>query len=488
MAHDSPEFAKKNPDAGIGFLSAAFIGGYSVAIIISSHMVHKIRWKKLLVVGLIIWIVAVFGSGLAYYANSFWLLFFSRMVSGVSEASFHVVAPPMIQDRGGAHAGLWLAWYLSAIPVGLAFGYIYSSHISNAPGLGWQWAYFFECLFAIPLLLQISCLNDEENDGMLSKKDHLAKLDRLESQEYLNRESERALGSQMVPTSLEDDDDNTEAGEKATILTRVDPQNTQPLMSVTIKEEIKACLSSEILIYVSLAQAVFTSVTVALGTFGGAFILALELFETEEGAATTFGIAAALAGVIGTPLGGLMVDKVQALVGIHASAAEELTYLLPRINLCVIIGVLFCWPTCLATGPATFIGFIFFGWLFLFIGQSGIQWSIMLSVDEQHRPNALAFAMFNSHLLGDVPFPVVFGALKDYLAPACNINANGVFVDVDECRNQRGGIRGALAFAYAYMTFAIIFFEIARRYAMEKYLQVSHEEGLRRKGDIDEVA
>ena len=69
VAGDSPMFVKHAPDAGIRLLSAAFIGGCYVAIVVLGHIIHKIRWRTPISVGLFIWIVAVFGSGLSYFAN-----------------------------------------------------------------------------------------------------------------------------------------------------------------------------------------------------------------------------------------------------------------------------------------------------------------------------------------------------------------------------------------------------------------------------------
>eukprot|EP00569_Conticribra_weissflogii_P018520 CAMPEP_0171439578 /NCGR_PEP_ID=MMETSP0881-20121228/20711_1 /TAXON_ID=67004 /ORGANISM="Thalassiosira weissflogii, Strain CCMP1336" /LENGTH=116 /DNA_ID=CAMNT_0011961807 /DNA_START=54 /DNA_END=401 /DNA_ORIENTATION=+ len=96
-ASDSPPLVRRNPDAGLGILQAAFIGGYSVAIVFNGHYVHSVRWKTLVLGGLCVWWLGVLGSGNARQYNSFYVLLASRMASGVSEAAFHLVAPPLIQ-------------------------------------------------------------------------------------------------------------------------------------------------------------------------------------------------------------------------------------------------------------------------------------------------------------------------------------------------------------------------------------------------------
>jgi MFS family permease len=129
-ASDAPPIVRENPDAGLGILQAGFIGGYSVAIVLSSHYVHKLRWKTLVLVGLCVWWLAVLGSGAALSWNSYYVLLVARMASGVSEAAFHVVAPPLIQDRSGRDVGMWMSVYLCGMPVGLAVGYVYGSYMA----------------------------------------------------------------------------------------------------------------------------------------------------------------------------------------------------------------------------------------------------------------------------------------------------------------------------------------------------------------------
>ena len=136
-AFDSPQVVKENPDAGLGILQAAFMIGYTIAIILSGHYVHKIKWKPLVFSGLCIWWLGVLGSGNAKQYNSFYVLLFSRMATGCAEAAFQVIAPPLIQDRAGDRAGFWLSVFLMGLPLGLSVGYIYGSHMATSMLWGW---------------------------------------------------------------------------------------------------------------------------------------------------------------------------------------------------------------------------------------------------------------------------------------------------------------------------------------------------------------
>ncbi|KAL7554212.1 hypothetical protein ACHAWF_017634 [Thalassiosira exigua] len=463
-ASDAPALVRENPDAGIGLLQASFIFGYSVAILLSGHYVHKIRWKPLVTCGMCVWWLGVLGSGNARRYDSFYVLLFSRMATGCSEAAFQVVAPPLIQDRGGRHTGLWLSVYLTGLPLGLAFGYVYGSRMAGSERWGWDWAFYFMCVGSSPLIVALMFVRDGINGGILGGT------------------GERVDVVEDAPT---DADDGGVEPLLASADGADDPTPRLRQKKFTLFSEIKACLTSPVLVTLSLGWAAIIGVVASLGTFGGAYVLALQLYDDEREAAYWFGIAAALAGVLGTPLGGRLADKVLDRYGVGRAGgegedgggaargegvAEELRFpvvasLCARINALVAASLLFVWPTLAMQDAAFFLTFLFAGWTLLFMTQTGVNLVAMLSVDRCHRPNALAFLMLTSHLLGDVPLPIVLGLLKDKFAPACRVGPSGEFVDPETCKDQEDGVRKSLAIAYAWVFWSLIFFECARRYA-----------------------
>lgn len=114
--------------------------------------------------------------------------------------------------------------------------------------------------------------------------------------------------------------------------------------------------------------------------------------------------------------------------------------------------------------------------LFTVMTQTGINMIALLCVDRCHRPNAMAFLMLTSHLLGDVPLPIVLGLIKDKLAPACRIGASGEFNDPKQCKNETDGIRKTLAIAYCWVFWALLFFEASRRFAKREIGKARSEE------------
>ena len=472
-AADAPKLVRENPDAGLGILQAAFMIGYTVAIILSGHYVHQIKWKPLVFSGLCVWWLGVLGSGNAKQYNSFYVLLFSRMATGCSEAAFQVVAPPLIQDRAGNRAGFWLSIFLMGLPLGLSVGYIYGSYLATSEVWGWDWAYFWMFIGSFPLLVVFAFVRDTTNGGILSGDCH------GNHSVGIVEGGEKRLPETMTTTSLEPllpTPDNNSAVDATT--SKICDGDGEKLETFTLLSELEACLNSKILVTLSLGQAAIFGVVTALGTFGGAFILALQLFDDEKVAATWFGITAALAGVIGTPIGGGLVDKVlerygvgenDGTISVRGDSVDDslrhpiIASILPRMNALVAVGMVFVFPTLAMQNPTFFLCFLFVGWTLLFATQTGISICAMLSVSNAHRPNALAFISIAGHLLGDVPLPIVLGFIKDHLAPACKVGEDGTFSSPDECQSQEKGVRSTLAIAYAWVLWSLFFFEVARR-------------------------
>ena len=187
------------------------------------------------------------GSGNAKQYNSFYVLLFSRMATGCSEAAFQVVAPPLIQDRGGNKSGLWLSIYLTGLPVGLAFGYIYGSRMAGSAKWGWDWAYYWMCIASLPLLVVLAFVKDETNGGILSGAEEIIDVDMTD--ESSGEEYEGGASRLTAHQPLLADDENGPP------LTEEEGGHMQQQQKFTLFSEIKACLSSPVLVSLSLGWA-----------------------------------------------------------------------------------------------------------------------------------------------------------------------------------------------------------------------------------------
>ena len=276
------------------------------------------------------------------------------MVTGCREATFQVVAPPLIQDPGGKHVGMWFGIYLAGAPVGLTIGYIYASFMSTSVQWGWDWAYYFLCIFSLPPLMVLVFVKDEIDGGILGGM----------GQSIVNNYDGDglALHEPLLVVSHDEDDIDTKHANQRTF---------------TLSSEIKACLSSPVLVTLSLGWAAIIGACSSICTFGVSIVVALELFDNERQAASWFGTSAAVAGVVGTLLGGKVVDSVLEKYIEHSDDARRgddvddafrhpiIASMLSRINVLVALSILFILPTISVHNAVIFLGLLFIGWVLL---------------------------------------------------------------------------------------------------------------------------
>ena len=446
--------------------------GYVISLLLCGHYVHKIRWKTLLFFNFSIWWLGVLGSGNAKEYNSFYVLLFSRMATGCSEAACHVVATPLIQDRGGKHTGVWLSIYLTGMPIGHNVGYIYGSYLASSDQWGWDWAYYFVCLVSLPPLIVLLFVKDDTNGGLLGGVEN--------SIVVINDGDRFQTAREPLLNALHCEDSNA----------TVQHSNQQ---KITLSSAIKACLSSPVLVTVSLGWAAIIGTCASFYTFSVSSVIALELFDNERQAASWFGTLAMVAGVVGTQIGGKLADKVLATGSKCGDAFLHpiIANMLSRINILVAMSITFILSTVLVHNAAIFLVLLFTGWVllckcfvfildclspifnpdlfhdiaYLVMTQTGVNLIAILAVDHCYRPNASAFFYLTSHLLGDVPIPVLMGLIKGRLAPACQVGPGGEFVDPERCMEQEKEVRKCLAIIFAWSLWCLIFFEIARQFA-----------------------
>ena len=147
-------------------------------MVITGHLTHIIKWKNIVFGGMITWTLTVWLSGLSYNVNSFYLLLFSRLISGVAEASFYVVAPPIIEERGGAHTGLWMSIFVGAFPLGVSIGMFFGAIISHE--YHWSWCFYIMACSTLPLVISVFFINDNVNGGVLAPSHEIPSRDGIE--------------------------------------------------------------------------------------------------------------------------------------------------------------------------------------------------------------------------------------------------------------------------------------------------------------------
>ena len=348
-------------------------------MIFMSHLTYVYKWRDLVLYAIAIWTIAIFLSGLAGYVNSFHLLLFSQMIAGIAESAFPVIAPPLIEDRGGSRSGFWMAVFCSVIPLGVVLGYIYSALIIDV--MHWSWCYYILAMANIPIFLAFLLINDDTNDGYL------------------------------VPSTGKCDINNTNY-DKSNI-TKATAKNKH-----TIWEEMMQCMKNKVLCMIVLGGTMQTATTAVVGTFSTSFLLVLHLNDDAKTAAIMFGAVIALSGVLGSLFGGYIIDTSLHKMGsttsqVHSGGGSHsknvLAIILPRTSLLVFMSLCFLLPTCIPGVPTSLMFILFFfGWFFNFSVQTMIMISALHSVEVDFRPSAIGKYSFSHHAHVNQRFLYIF--------------------------------------------------------------------------------
>lgn len=436
------------PDVYLGLLQSSFIIGFMIGCIVFSHLIHHHGRFLLVAIGCTVWLVAVALCGLSYFTGSYTFLLFCRILSGVGEASIQTSIPPWIQQAAPAdQKGAWLALFYTAIPVGTALGYAYSSIVAAA--VGWDWAFFLEALFMVPFVLFLY---------------HIAP---------------------HFPC---------------------DEKKQEGVHKPTPMDELRVVSRSTLFVCISCAYAAQAATLQGLSTFGSAFLMGLGFFDSEAAASSVFGVVVSVTGMISTPLGGMILDRWLAAADGPASAAATIrssfdaaegqleamasagnevelrgashagttgaaTHYRRQLQQIGKLTTIFSFAAtlvlCMTYFTHTVVPFLLLtalGTGFLFATYSAINMGVMLSVPTENRSFGIAMNTFLLHAIGDVPAPILVGYIKDSLAPGCIADSGADDDEVassDACRDDAAGLRTTILLTELWMWWTVFFFALA---------------------------
>jgi MFS family permease len=367
--------------AAAGFLSTIFFVSYAFFSPLVGILGDRMSRKYLLAIGIGIWSLATFGSGLV---RSFGEMVAARSVLGIGEAAYATLAPTLIADLfPRERRNRALAIFYVAIPIGAALGYvlggwIYAHHeqlrilpllekgLSDltgrhfVEGRGWRLAFF---LVGLPGLLVafLALLLPEPKRGAKEEVDE-ADLARM---------------------------------------------HTPPLSWSTYS----TLLRNRSYVYNTLAMAMFTF------ALGGLQFWTPDYLSTsgEDGQVITLenanlglGAAVILSGLIGTPVGSWLADRLALR---HKGAYFWLSGL---AMLASVPFILIALVTARHGGPPWLIfGCIGLGLTLSFLNY-GPSNAIIINVTVPNiRAAAFAVNIFLIHFLGDIPSPFAMGKVAD---------------------------------------------------------------------------
>jgi MFS family permease len=424
-----------------GLLTSAFIASYSIFSILFGYFALTHRPFRIIALGMTVWIVAVIICGIAQASDSYYVLIFGRLVSGVGEASFQCTATPFINRFAPpAKRSLYLGIYLASITVGTAIGYIYGSIFASS-GFGWAGAYYLEGVLMVGFV--VCCLT--------IVPDELNQIPIKDSEEISEEVDQKEGGVSVLPKTPDDED---KASSTAYL---EDKDRSLPMPKPSFLAEwwgIFNCLPFMLII---LGHAAYTFSLAAMSTFSPAIFIGLGLFEGETTVSLIFGGLVAITGTIGTPVGGILVDylakKKPNEIGRRCMISVKALFYFMLAS--VVFGLVM-----VAFASTKMLCLIFLTLcLFCMCALSVPETIAVLELFPKSRQSmAVAANTLIIHALGDVPSPIILGAIKDAWAPLCGtVEIDGEAKLNPRCSEDHAGLRDVLLFAVVWLAWGVMF-------------------------------
>jgi len=343
-------------DSQAGSLSTLFILSYSLISPVAGWLADRKPRFQLAAVGVFVWSLATFGSGLA---PTFLALVVARALTGVGEASYVVVTPSLVSDYyPPARRGRALALFYAAIPVGSALGYVLGGAINAR--FGWRWAFFLAGAPGAALAFALLFLRDPPRGA-------------LDVREAPRDASSGASGGPA------------------------------PLPSLPSPPSLGALVRIPSFLFNTAAQVIYTFVVGGLATWMPTYFVRVRHLPLAS-ADLMFGGVLAAAGLVGTLIGGRLGDRLAAR---HPSGH----FLLAGASL--LLSVPFAVAGIVAPSPAIFWPAMFVALTFLFLNTGPLNAAMANVLPAQLRGWGFAMNTMAIHLLGDAASPTVIGFASD---------------------------------------------------------------------------
>ena len=426
------------PSLFVGLLQSAFIVGFCVASPVFGTLCSSYSPFILVGVGMAIWVFSAIVCWSAYYMHSFEVLLIGRVLSGIGEASIACCIPPWIATNADPSSkSRWLSMFYTALPIGTAFGYIYSSIIASE--VGWQYAFLFEGILVSPLVIFLWIMSPRF-PLVPAGVSHFGKRGASSGE----KDNDEQLGENLL--SGKDTDIPSENGA------------ARPLLSYW--DKILALRDQYCYLCIILGYAALNAVLIGIATFGSSFLMAIGYFDDEVESSSSLGAIISVAGLVGFPLGGLAVDFLKKKDISNGKGNRELLWACLIMLIAATLGSILFWMLYFVQPKVGYMAVLSIGLLFLFVYNSSITLSILYSLPLELQSIGLACAMIVSHVLGDVPSPLIVGYLKDILAEGCTGDDDEVSTST-ECRNDENGIRLTMLLTALWLFWCIFFSVLA---------------------------
>jgi len=361
--------------------------------------------------GLLVWTLSVWACSAA---SSYSVLLVARAVAGCGESALCSLAPPLIDDAAPPRKkSAFLAIYFSAIFVGLGVGFaIAGSATSWSDGRS---LFLYEGIIMAPLclvsLLCGSCLLTRP-----AADEDRAAAEAAEGSDEVAQMSSWAESSSRTMRFDSYDESLEVAGKlrnSAIMLSKGGPDSLHNPFHRKTQEWIAR--QSRALMAI-LRTPVYTLLVLGycatIFTIGGIAFWAPSYLQQVIGTKAStangiLGVITGLSGIIGTPIGGLLLDWMDSRWGCRSLQAARL---------CRQLVVLAAPVTMLAAAAQTrtlFFMSLALGQVLIFAATAPANIAMMEAVSPDQRGLALGHCTLASHLLGDLIPPVLVGYIAD---------------------------------------------------------------------------
>ncbi|HEY7535808.1 MAG TPA: MFS transporter [Thermodesulfobacteriota bacterium] len=143
-------------DRQLGLIGSAFVIIYLLTSPIFGRLGDLVSRRGIIALGVGLWSLATVGAS---FARNYSQLLLARSLVGIGEASYAVTAPTLISDYfGRERRGKALSFFVMALPVGSALGYILGGHLGEI----YSWRSAFLIVGLPGLLMVLLCLKIKE--------------------------------------------------------------------------------------------------------------------------------------------------------------------------------------------------------------------------------------------------------------------------------------------------------------------------------------
>ena len=394
----SSELSLSNFQAGL--LNSAFLIGYFATSPVFGARADKGARKGLIALGVGIWSVATVASGLS---TGFWTLLAARIVVGVGEASYAVLAPTIIDDLTPPEdKGKALAVFFLAIPLGYAMGYILGGFISN------HWATHLSPIFLERNHISFVGTNLAAHINPVVVQPYYIEYRPTELPAW--RTAFFATGGPGIVFAF-------------ACLLISEPSRKLADARAKLVDGLRELAAIPLFRRAVLGYCAYNAAVGAFSFWAPNFLVKRFPELNLKTANFWFGVVLIAAGAIGTFTGGRWADRAlrklpQAAPGAPYDAPENKAAVNSLIRVCA-IGMTIAAPLAamcfIMPAPMLFFGLAFVVEIGLFLSTSPINAAFLRAVPAERRASAMAASIFAIHLLGDLWSSAALGQLQDVL-------------------------------------------------------------------------